>query len=72
MSLITTNLFCYAYEFQKSLSQSLTQAEDHDCRSILSRVLNVPEYTGRVKGKRFGVTQTSLGNHQNRKGHSNK
>ena len=72
MSLITTNLFRYAYEFQESLSQSLTQAEDHDCRSILSRVLNVPEYTGRVRGKGFGVTQTSLGNHQKRKGHSNK
>ena len=56
MSLITTNLFLYAYEFQESLSQSLTQAEDHDCRSILSRVLNVLEYSGRVRGKGFGVT----------------
>ena len=33
---------------------------ENDCRSILSRALNVPEYSGRVRGKGFGITNKSL------------
>jgi hypothetical protein len=35
-------------------------------------VLNVPEYSGRVRGKGFGVTPTSLGIKNKGKVHSNK
>ncbi|KAI5397102.1 hypothetical protein KIW84_063071 [Lathyrus oleraceus] len=34
--------------------------DECDCRSVLSRVLNVPEYSGRVRGKGFGVTPSSF------------
>ena len=48
--------FQYSYEFQESLSQSTSPPDD--CRSILSRALDVREYSGRVRGKRHGVTPT--------------
>ncbi|KAI5414837.1 hypothetical protein KIW84_040342 [Lathyrus oleraceus] len=44
----------------ETLSQSIVPYEDTDCRSILSRALDVPEYSGRVRGKGFGITQKSL------------
>ena len=46
--------FQYSYEFQESLSQSTSPPDD--CRSILSRALDVREYSGRVRGKGHGVT----------------
>ena len=52
--------FQYSYEFQESLSQSVCPYEDNDCRSILSRALDVREYSGRVRGKGFGITPKSL------------
>ena len=50
--------FQYSYEFQEILSQSTSPPDD--CRSILSRALDVREYSGRVRGKGHGVTPTSL------------
>ena len=50
-------LFRYSYEFQENLSQSISP---DDCRSILSRALDVRDYSGRVRGKGHGVTPTSL------------
>ena len=50
--------FQYSYEFQESLSQSTSPPDD--CRSILSRALDVREYFGRVRGKGHGVTPSSL------------
>ncbi|KAI5444145.1 hypothetical protein KIW84_012674, partial [Lathyrus oleraceus] len=41
----------------EELSQSLSP---DDTKGILSRALDVPEYSGRVRGKGFGVTPTSL------------
>lgn len=49
-----------SYDFQETLSQSIVPYEDTDCRSILSRALDVPEYSDRVRGKGFGITQKSL------------
>ncbi|KAI5420983.1 hypothetical protein KIW84_044724 [Lathyrus oleraceus] len=48
------------FEKCETLSQSIVPYEDTDCRSILSRALDVPEYSGRVRGKGFGITQKSL------------
>src|ERR1051325_1128477 len=50
--------FRYSYEFQEILSQSTSPPDD--CRSILSRALDVHEYSGRVRGKGYGVTPSSL------------
>ena len=47
----------YSSDFQEALSQSVSP---DDSRSILSRALDVPEYPGRVRGKGFGITPTSL------------
>ncbi|KAI5402717.1 hypothetical protein KIW84_050351 [Lathyrus oleraceus] len=38
------------YDECETLSQTLPSTEIQDCRSLLSRVLNVPEYSGRVRG----------------------
>ncbi|KAI5398213.1 hypothetical protein KIW84_063849 [Lathyrus oleraceus] len=43
------------YDECETLSQTLPSTEVQDCMSLLSRVLNVPEYSGRVRGKGFGV-----------------
>ncbi|KAI5410417.1 hypothetical protein KIW84_055791 [Lathyrus oleraceus] len=48
------------YDECETLSQTLPSTEIQDCRSLLSRVLNVPEYSGRVRGKGFGVTPSSF------------
>ncbi|KAI5447529.1 hypothetical protein KIW84_015110 [Lathyrus oleraceus] len=48
------------YDECETLSQTLPSTEVQDCRSLLSRVLNVPEYSGRVRGKGFGVTPSSF------------
>ncbi|KAI5418143.1 hypothetical protein KIW84_042683 [Lathyrus oleraceus] len=48
------------YDECETLSQTLPSTEVQDCRSVLSRVLNVPEYSGRVRGKGFGVTPSSF------------
>ncbi|KAI5428293.1 hypothetical protein KIW84_033325 [Lathyrus oleraceus] len=48
------------YDECETLSQTLHSSEVQDCRSVLSRVLNVPEYFGRVRGKGFGVTPSSF------------
>ncbi|KAI5435358.1 NADPH-dependent aldo-keto reductase [Lathyrus oleraceus] len=48
------------YDECETLSQTLPSTEVQDCRSLLSRVLNVPEYFGRVRGKGFGVTPSSF------------
>src|ERR1051325_444538 len=50
--------FRYSYEFQEILSQSTSPPDD--CRSVLSRALDVREYSSRVRGKGHGVTPTSL------------
>ena len=50
--------FRYSYEFQEILSQSTSPP--NDCRSILSRALDVREYSGRVRGKGHEVTPSSL------------
>ncbi|KAI5426523.1 hypothetical protein KIW84_032093 [Lathyrus oleraceus] len=47
-------------KFHETLSQTLPSTEVQDCRSVLSRVLNVPEYSGRVRSKGFGVTPSSF------------
>src|ERR1044072_4498658 len=54
------NFFRYSYKFQEILSQSISPP--NDCRSILSRALDVREYSGRVRGKGHEVTPTSLKN----------
>ena len=61
----------YSSDFQETLSQSLSPDEANDCRSILSRALDVREYSGRVRGKGFGITPTSL-NIKKQKALSNK
>ncbi|KAI5441465.1 hypothetical protein KIW84_010802 [Lathyrus oleraceus] len=48
------------YDECETLSQTLPSTEIQDCRIVLSRVLNVPEYSGRVRGKGFGVTPSSF------------
>ncbi|XP_058760680.1 uncharacterized protein LOC131634023 isoform X2 [Vicia villosa] len=48
------------FEKCETLSQSISPDESNDCRSILSRALDIPEYSGRVRGKGFGITPTSL------------
>ncbi|XP_058783948.1 uncharacterized protein LOC131658698 [Vicia villosa] len=48
------------FEKCETLSQSISPDEDNDCRSILSRALDIPKYSGRVRGKGFGITPTSL------------
>ncbi|KAI5411375.1 hypothetical protein KIW84_056453 [Lathyrus oleraceus] len=48
------------YDECETLSQTLPSTEVQDCRGVLSRVLNVPEYSGRVRGKGFGVTPSSF------------
>ncbi|KAI5385741.1 hypothetical protein KIW84_072370 [Lathyrus oleraceus] len=48
------------YDECETLSQTLPSTEVQDCRSVLSRVLNVPEYSGRVRGKGFSVTPSSF------------
>ncbi|KAI5407895.1 hypothetical protein KIW84_053947 [Lathyrus oleraceus] len=48
------------YDECETLSQTLPSTEVQNCRSVLSRVLNVPEYSGRVRGKGFGVTPSSF------------
>ncbi|KAI5439838.1 hypothetical protein KIW84_025268 [Lathyrus oleraceus] len=48
------------YDECETLSQTLPSTEVQDCRSLLSRVLNVPEYFGRVRGKGFSVTPSSF------------
>ncbi|KAI5423840.1 hypothetical protein KIW84_030168 [Lathyrus oleraceus] len=48
------------YNECETLSQTLPSTEVQDCRSLLRRVLNVPEYSGRVRGKGFGVTPSSF------------
>ncbi|KAI5407493.1 hypothetical protein KIW84_053666 [Lathyrus oleraceus] len=48
------------YDECETLSQTLPSTEVQDCRSLLSRVLNVPEYSDRVRGKGFGVTPSSF------------
>ncbi|KAI5432324.1 hypothetical protein KIW84_036169 [Lathyrus oleraceus] len=48
------------YDECETLSQTLPSTEVQDCRSVLSRVLNVLEYSGRVRGKGFGVTPSSF------------
>ncbi|KAI5408272.1 hypothetical protein KIW84_054191 [Lathyrus oleraceus] len=45
------------YQKCEELSQTLSP---DDTKNILSRALDVPEYSGRVRGKGFGVTPTSL------------
>ncbi|KAI5396095.1 hypothetical protein KIW84_062334 [Lathyrus oleraceus] len=47
----------HVYHKCEELSQSLSP---DDTKGILSRALDVPEYSGRVRGKGFGVTPTSL------------
>ncbi|KAI5398960.1 hypothetical protein KIW84_064363 [Lathyrus oleraceus] len=47
----------HVYQKCEELSQSLSP---DDTKGILSRALDVPEYSGRVRGKGFGVTPTSL------------
>ncbi|KAI5444702.1 hypothetical protein KIW84_013106 [Lathyrus oleraceus] len=47
----------HVYQKCEELSQSLSP---DDTKGILSRALDVPEYYGRVRGKGFGVTPTSL------------
>ena len=61
----------YSSDFQETLSQSLSPDEANDSRSILSRALDVREYSGRVRGKGFGITPTSL-NIKKQKALSNK
>jgi hypothetical protein len=46
-----------------TLSQS---SETSSCRDILSKALNVREYSGRVRGMGLGVTQTILNKGQKR------
>ncbi|KEH18428.1 hypothetical protein MtrunA17_Chr2g0305931 [Medicago truncatula] len=46
-----------------TLSQS---SETSSCRDILSKALNVREYSGRVRGMGLGVTQTTLNKGQKR------
>lgn len=48
--------------FQETIEQSSeTQEGNKDtCRDILGKVFNVPEYSGRVRGKGFGVTPKSF------------
>ncbi|XP_073222353.1 uncharacterized protein [Cicer arietinum] len=48
--------------FQEIIEQSSeTQEGNKDtCRDILGKVFNVPEYSGRVRGKGFGVTPKSF------------
>ncbi|KAI5416860.1 hypothetical protein KIW84_041745 [Lathyrus oleraceus] len=47
----------HVYQKCEELSQSISP---NDTKGILSRALDVPEYSGRVRGKGFGVTPTSL------------
>ncbi|KAI5433956.1 hypothetical protein KIW84_020985 [Lathyrus oleraceus] len=47
----------HVYQKCEELSQSLSP---DDTKGILSRALDVPEYSGQVRGKGFGVTPTSL------------
>ncbi|KAI5389686.1 hypothetical protein KIW84_075110 [Lathyrus oleraceus] len=47
----------HVYQECEVLSQSLSP---DDTKGILSQALDVPEYSGRVRGKGFGVTPTSL------------
>ncbi|KAI5431121.1 hypothetical protein KIW84_035330 [Lathyrus oleraceus] len=47
----------HVYQKCEELSQSLSP---DDTKGILSRALDVPKYSGRVRGKGFGVTPTSL------------
>ncbi|KAI5422062.1 hypothetical protein KIW84_045493 [Lathyrus oleraceus] len=47
----------HVYQKCEELSQSLSP---DDTKGRLSRALDVPEYSGRVRGKGFGVTPTSL------------
>ena len=61
----------YSSDFKETLSQSLSPDEANDSRSILSRALDVREYSGRVRGKGFGITPTSL-NIKKQKAPSNK
>ena len=42
------------------MSQTESTGDDQDTRSVLSKALNVPEYSGRVRGKGHGVTPTSF------------
>jgi len=53
----------YHILFQVTLSQS---SETSSCRDILSKALNVREYSGRVRGMGLGVTQTILNKGQKR------
>lgn len=48
--------------FQETLTQLKSQEEIVECgpTDILSQVLNVPEYPGRIKGKGFGVGKKGL------------
>ncbi|KAI5382070.1 hypothetical protein KIW84_UN0197 [Lathyrus oleraceus] len=55
------------YDECETLSQTLPSTEVQDCRSVLSRVLNVPEYSGRVRDKGFGVTPSSFIKNQKQK-----
>ncbi|KAI5421056.1 hypothetical protein KIW84_044768 [Lathyrus oleraceus] len=48
------------YDECETLSQTLPSTEVQDCRNVLSRVLNVPKYSGRVRGKGSGVTPSSF------------
>ncbi|KAI5412966.1 hypothetical protein KIW84_057545 [Lathyrus oleraceus] len=50
----------HVYQKCEELSQSLSP---DDTKGILSRALDVPEYSGRVRGKGSGVTPTSLTEH---------
>ncbi|XP_073222584.1 uncharacterized protein [Cicer arietinum] len=49
-------------EYNETIEQSSeTQEGNKDtCRDILGKVFNVPEYSGRVRGKGFGVTPKSF------------
>ncbi|KAI5397713.1 hypothetical protein KIW84_063508 [Lathyrus oleraceus] len=48
----------HVYDECETLSQTLPSTEVQDCRSVLSRVLNVPEYSGRVRGiERKGASE---------------
>ncbi|KAI5413406.1 Phosphatidylinositol/phosphatidylcholine transfer protein sfh6, variant 2 [Lathyrus oleraceus] len=48
------------YDECETLSQTLPSTEVQDCRSLLSRVLNVPEYSGRVRDRKDAVPRQKI------------
>ncbi|XP_073220942.1 uncharacterized protein [Cicer arietinum] len=60
-------------ELCENLEQSSKNQVDNkaSCRDILGKVFNVPEYSGRVRGKEFGVTPKSYYSQEKRQNPSN-